>query len=87
MIRPDGPDASIRPNQIFALTLPFPLLEEPQASSVLKVVEERLLTPRGLRTLAPDDPKFIGRFGGPPSERDGAYHQGMVWPFLLGPYI
>jgi predicted glycogen debranching enzyme len=87
VIRPDGADASIRPNQIFALTLPFPLLEEPQASSVLKVVEERLLTPRGLRTLAPDDPKFIGRFGGPPSERDRAYHQGMVWPFLLGPYI
>ena len=87
VIRPEGPDASIRPNQIFALTLPFPLLEEPQASSVLKVVEERLLTPRGLRTLAPDDPKFIGRFGGPQSERDGAYHQGMVWPFLLGPFI
>ena len=40
-----------------------------------------------MRTLAPDDPKFIGRFGGQPSERDGAYHQGMVWPFLLGPYI
>jgi glycogen debranching enzyme len=53
----------------------------------LKTVEEKLLTPRGLRTLAPDDSRYCPRYAGGPAERDGAYHQGTVWPWLLGPYI
>ncbi|HEV2720347.1 MAG TPA: amylo-alpha-1,6-glucosidase [Thermoanaerobaculia bacterium] len=80
-------DASIRPNQIFALSLPFPLLEGEDAASVLAIVEQHLLTPVGLRTLSPSDPRFIGTYAGPPHVRDAAYHQGTVWPWLLGPYI
>ena len=82
----DRRDASIRPNQIFALSLPFPLLPKEKAKSVLKVVEEKLLTPYGLRSLAPDDPAYRGRYAGGPGERDAAYHQGTVWSWLLGPY-
>jgi glycogen debranching enzyme len=82
----DRRDPSIRPNQIFALSLPFPLLPKEQARSVLKVVEEKLLTPYGLRSLAPDDPAYRGRYAGGPGERDAAYHQGTVWSWLLGPY-
>ncbi len=87
VVRNDGRDASIRPNQILAITLPFPIVDEPYASSVLQVVESRLLTPFGLRTLDPDDPKFVPTLIGPPAVRDRAYHQGIVWPWLLGPYI
>lgn len=83
----DAKDASLRPNQIFALSLPFPLLGGERAESVLRAVEEKLLTPRGLRTLAPDDPRYQGTCAGPPEERDAAYHQGSVWPWLLGPYL
>jgi predicted glycogen debranching enzyme len=82
----DRRDPSIRPNQIFALALPFPLLPKDKAKMVLKVVEEKLLTPYGLRSLAPDDPSYRGRYGGGPGERDAAYHQGTVWSWLLGPY-
>jgi predicted glycogen debranching enzyme len=80
-------DPSLRPNQLLALSLPFPLVEGERAESILKIVEERLLTPRGLRTLAPDDPRYCPRYAGGPAERDGAYHQGTVWPWLLGPYV
>ena len=79
-------DASIRPNQIFALSLPYPLLPKDKARSVLAVIEEKLLTPCGLRTLAPEDPSYQGRYEGDPASRDAAYHQGTVWPWLLGPY-
>jgi predicted glycogen debranching enzyme len=83
-------DASIRPNQIFALSLPFHLVE-PQSetgAAVFKVVSEKLLTPYGLRTLAPDDPQFKAHYGpGDQGTRDGAYHQGTVWPWLFGAYI
>jgi glycogen debranching enzyme len=58
-----------------------------RAASILKVVERELLTPRGLRTLSPSDPNYIGRYEGAPATRDGAYHQGTVWPWLMGPYI
>ncbi len=87
VIRGDEKDASIRPNQIFALSLPHPLLDGLHAEKVLSVVEEKLLTPEGLRSLAPDDPKFIGTYIGGPRERDAAYHQGTVWSWLLGPFI
>jgi predicted glycogen debranching enzyme len=80
-------DASIRPNQIFAVGLPFPLLGGADAASVLTVVEEHLLTPAGLRTLSPSDPRFAGTYTGGPRQRDAAYHQGTVWPWLLGAYV
>ena len=85
VVGPDDP--AIRPNQLFALSLPFPLLGAEQRKSVMRVVERDLLTPVGLRTLSPDDPAYIGRYRGSMAERDGAYHQGTVWPWLLGPYL
>ena len=80
-------DPSIRPNAIVALALPFPLLAKEKAKSVLAVAEEKLLTPVGLRSLAPDDPAYRGRYEGGPSARDAVYHQGTVWSWLLGPYV
>ncbi|MEM7370004.1 MAG: amylo-alpha-1,6-glucosidase [Bacteroidota bacterium] len=80
-------DAAIRPNQIFALSLPFPLLDPVQGSLILHTVEESLLTPRGLRSLAPSDPAYQDIYGGDVFQRDGAYHQGTVWGWLIGPYI
>ncbi len=81
-------DASIRPNQILALSLPFPLLPSDQARAVVDKVGEQLFTPYGLRTLAPGSPDYQGRYGpGDQRTRDGAYHQGTVWPWLLGAYI
>jgi glycogen debranching enzyme len=81
-------DPSVRPNQIFAVGgLPFALLEGDRAASVLRVVEERLLTPIGLRTLEPGHPDYRGRYAGGVRERDGAYHQGTVWPWLIGPFV
>ncbi|WMY11466.1 amylo-alpha-1,6-glucosidase [Paraburkholderia phenoliruptrix] len=81
-------DRSIRPNQIFAVGgLPFALLEGAAARAVVDQVEAQLLTPLGLRTLAPSDPAYRGRYSGAPFERDGAYHQGTAWPWLLGPFV
>jgi glycogen debranching enzyme len=82
----DRRDASIRPNQIFALALPHTLLPKDKARKVLEVVEQRLLTPFGLRSLDPADPAYRARYEGGPAERDSAYHQGTVWSWLLGPY-
>jgi predicted glycogen debranching enzyme len=79
-------DGSIRPNQLFALSLPFPLIEGERAESVLRVCEDKLLTPYGLRTLSPDDSRYRGCVTGPQPERDAAYHQGTVWPWLIGAY-
>ncbi len=80
-------DASIRPNQIFAVSLPNSMVSSDRAESILRVVERELLTPRGLRTLSPNDSRYIGRYEGDPRSRDGAYHQGTVWPWLMGAYI
>jgi predicted glycogen debranching enzyme len=80
-------DASLRPNQLIALALPFPLLDDDRAARVLAVIEEKLLTPFGLRTLSPDDPRYRPVCTGGPWERDSAYHQGTVWPWLLGSYL
>ena len=81
-------DRSIRPNQIFAVGgLPYALVEGETARAVVAQVEAHLLTPLGLRTLSPEDPAYRGRYGGAPLERDGAYHQGTVWPWLLGPFV
>jgi len=87
VVRGDERDPSLRPNQIFALSLPHPLLDGIHAERVLNAVETHLLTPLGLRSLAPADPRFLGTYLGGPRERDGAYHQGTVWSWLLGPYI
>ena len=88
VIGPDGqPDASLRPNQIFAVSLPFPVIEGDQAKAVVDAVAGSLLTPFGLRTLAPGSPDYHGRYApGDPTARDGAYHQGTVWPWLLGAF-
>jgi predicted glycogen debranching enzyme len=81
-------DARVRPNQIFAVGgLPMTLLEEPLARAVVDAVEADLVVPLGLRTLAPDDPEYQPHYRGGPRERDGAYHQGTVWPWLLGPFV
>jgi glycogen debranching enzyme len=80
-------DASLRPNQILAVSLPYPLLERDRARQVVEVVARELLTPYGLRTLSPRDPRYRGRYGGDQVQRDGAYHQGTVWAWLLGPFL
>lgn len=80
-------DGAIRPNQIFAVSLTHQLLSPEQAHSVVSVVQQQLLTPYGLRSLAPNDPAYRGRYEGDPYSRDSAYHQGTVWPWLLGPFV
>jgi predicted glycogen debranching enzyme len=88
VIAPDGSrDLSVRPNQVFAASLPYPLLARAQASRMVKFVTQHLLTPVGLRTLAPSDPNYRGRCEGDPESRDGAYHQGTIWPWLLGAFV
>jgi predicted glycogen debranching enzyme len=82
-----SPDPSIRPNQILAVSLPHSMLSAERAMSVVEKVREHLLTPYGLRTLSASDPEYRGRYTGGPVERDGAYHQGTVWPWLMGPFI
>lgn len=83
-----APDEAVRPNQIFAVSLPFPVLtpDSAIARSVVRVVQEQLLTPFGLRTLSPQDPSYRTAYAGSPGERDSAYHQGTVWPWLLGAF-
>jgi len=87
VVAASGPDHSLRPNQIFAVSLPHPLIEGDKARRVVDVVEWELLTPYGLRTLSPRDPNYKGRYAGDPHSRDSAYHQGTVWPWLLGPFL
>jgi len=80
-------DESLRPNQIFAASLPFPVLDGPRSMMVLKMVREKLLTPCGLRSLARDEPGYMGKYSGGVAERDLAYHQGTVWSWLIGPFV
>jgi predicted glycogen debranching enzyme len=80
-------DGAIRPNQIFAVSLIHQMLSPEQARSVVSVVQRELRTPYGLRSLAPSDPAYRGRYDGDPHSRDSAYHQGTVWPWLLGPFL
>ena len=87
-ILPDGTvDDSLRPNQLFAVSLSFSPLSLGQQESVVNVVRERLLTPYGLRTLDPSVSSYKGQYLGPQRQRDEAYHQGTVWPYLIGPFI
>ena len=84
---PQGDDGTVRPNQIFAISLPEPLLEGEEARRVLKVVGRHLLTSLGLRSLDPRDPAYRGNYAGDALSRDGGYHQGTVWPWLIGAYV
>jgi len=87
-ILPDGSaDESLRPNQIFAVSLPFSALSAHQQKSVVKAVQNQLLTPYGLRTLNVQDSRYKGVYTGPQQQRDEAYHQGTVWAFLMGPFV
>lgn len=81
------PDRSIRPNQIFAVSLHYSMLSGECARAVVETVERELLTPVGLRTLSAKDSRYRGRYEGDQRSRDSAYHQGTVWPWLLGPFI
>ena len=83
----NGDDASFRPNQIFAVSLPHPVLDRQYWRPVVDAVEQKLLTPFGLRSLAPDEPDFKSRYFGDLRARDAAYHQGTVWAWLIGPFI
>jgi predicted glycogen debranching enzyme len=87
VVRPEGVDRRLRPNQLLAVSLPHALLAPARRRSVVDAVERELLTPFGVRTLAPGDPTYRPRYGGGPIERDGAYHEGAVWPWLLGPLV
>ncbi|MFM9874643.1 MAG: amylo-alpha-1,6-glucosidase [Fimbriimonadaceae bacterium] len=84
-VEPD--DASLRPNQLIAMSLPFAPLTGDEAIMALGKIERELLTPMGLRTLGPKESSYVGRFEGALNKRDAAYHQGTVWPWLLGPYV
>ncbi len=83
----DGDDPSLRPNQVIALALVYPLIVGDRARSVLDRVTAKLLTPYGLRTLSPDDPRYQPSYRGDQRARDAAYHMGMAWPWLMGPYL
>jgi glycogen debranching enzyme len=82
-----GNDKSCRPNQVLAISLDFPVLDEARWKPVMDVVTEKLLTPVGLRSLAPGSPDYKPKYYGDLRSRDAAYHQGTVWAWLIGPYI
>jgi predicted glycogen debranching enzyme len=82
-----GVDPSCRPNQVFAISLPHPVLDRERWAPVMEVVRKRLLTPVGLRSLAPGERDYKSRYYGDLRARDAAYHQGTVWAWLIGPYI
>ena len=84
---PDGHDGKLRPNQLFAISLHHSPLPEAQSRSVVDACARHLLTANGLRSLSPDDEDYIGHYGGDQLKRDGAYHQGTVWAWLIGPFV
>ncbi len=87
---PDGDDAganALRPNQLFAVSLPYSPLSAEQQRAVVDACERHLLTSHGLRSLAPEHPAYIGHYGGSWRQRDAAYHQGTVWGWLIGPFV
>jgi predicted glycogen debranching enzyme len=84
---PDGDDASLRPNQLFAVSLPHSPLPTAQQKQVVDICGRTLLTSHGLRSLSLTDPRYQGHYGGDQTQRDGAYHQGTVWGWLLGPFV
>lgn len=84
---PNGNDPACRPNQLLAISLPHPVLDESRWKTVVDICERDLLTPVGLRSLSPHDPAFRSTYEGDLENRDGAYHQGTVWAWLIGPFI
>jgi glycogen debranching enzyme len=83
----NGDDTALRPNQIFAISLDHPILERTRWERVVEVVRSRLITPFGLRSLAPGHPDYKVKYIGDVCTRDAAYHQGTVWSWLIGPFI
>jgi predicted glycogen debranching enzyme len=84
---PKGNDPTLRPNQLLAVSLPYSPLTEEQQRAVVDACARHLLTSHGLRSLAPDDPAYVGHYGGEQHQRDRAYHQGTVWGWLIGPFV
>jgi predicted glycogen debranching enzyme len=84
---PDGDDPSLRPNQIFAVSLSQSPLGAAQQKAVVDACARHLVTSHGLRSLSPGHPRYVGQYGGDQRSRDGAYHQGTVWGWLLGPFV
>jgi predicted glycogen debranching enzyme len=84
---PGGESTEFRPNQLFAISLSHPVLEERRWTPVVEAVEKRLLTPVGLRSLAPGSPDYKQQYFGDLRTRDAAYHQGTVWAWLIGPWV
>ena len=84
---PDGDDARLRPNQLLAVSLYHSPLGSAQQRAVVDMCARHLLTSHGLRSLAPDDPAYVGHYGGDRRQRDAAYHQGTVWSWLIGPFV
>jgi predicted glycogen debranching enzyme len=87
VLEPSGVDASLRPNQVIAAALDFTMLNSERSEQVVNVVQRELVTLYGLRTLARSDPLYKGKYVGDRVSRDGAYHNGTVWPWLLGPFV
>jgi predicted glycogen debranching enzyme len=83
---PNGDDAALRPNQLFAVALPIDVLDADRRRAIVDVCLSRLWTPAGLRTLAPSEPGYAGRYGGDQRARDASYHQGTAWTWLAGPF-
>ncbi len=84
---PEGDDPTLRPNQIFAISLPFPLLDVEKARAVVDICARELVVSYGLRSLAPDETEYVGHYGGDPVQRDSCYHQGTVWGWLIGAFV
>jgi len=84
---PSGNEAAVRPNQVFAVSLAHSPLTKPQQQAVVDTCQQRLLAWFGLRSLAPGEPDYRGRYAGGPVQRDEAYHQGTAWGWLLGPFV
>ncbi|MBN2894078.1 MAG: glycogen debranching enzyme family protein [Bacteroidales bacterium] len=83
----NGKNWDVRPNQVIATSMPYSMLTPEQSQSVLKIIEKELLTSKGLRSLSPKNPAYKGRYEGDQTDRDLAYHQGTVWPWLLGHFV
>jgi predicted glycogen debranching enzyme len=84
---PDGHEWALRPNQLLAVALGGELFDGPRRRAIVDTCAHALLTSHGLRSLAPSDPAYIGSYGGDQTHRDGAYHQGTVWAWLIGPFV
>jgi len=82
----EGKNLAVRPNMVIAVSLPYSMLTKEEMQKILDVADRELVTPRGLRTLSPGHPLYKGTYRGTQEERDNAYHNGTVWPWLYGPF-